>query len=170
MGGQTGLNAAMELHHAGILEKYSVEMIGADAAAIAKAEDRLQFRDAMERIGLECPKSRQVGSLDEARDALEAIGLPVIIRPSYTLGGIGGGAAHTEEEFENLVAQGLAASPVGQVLVEESVLGWKEFETEVVRDRADNGSIVCSIENVYPMGIHTGDPITVAPASTLTDT
>ena len=169
MGGQTGLNAAMELHAAGILEKYSVEMIGADAAAIAKAEDRLQFRDAMERIGLESPNSRQVSSLDEARAALEAIGLPVIIRPSYTLGGIGGGAAHTRDEFEKLVAQGIAASPVGQVLVEESVLGWKEFEMEVVRDRADNCIIVCSIENVDPMGVHTGDSITVAPALTLTD-
>ena len=169
MGGQTGLNAAMELHSAGILEKHGVEMIGADAAAIAKAEDRQQFRDAMERIGLECPKGWQVDSLEEARAALAGIGLPAIIRPSYTLGGIGGGAAHTPDAFEKLVAQGLAASHVGQVLVEESVLGWKEFEMEVVRDRADNCIIVCSIENVDPMGIHTGDSITVAPALTLTD-
>ena len=169
MGGQTGLNAAMDLHDAGVLETYGVEMIGADAAVIAKAEDRLQFRDAMERIGLECPESRQVSSMDEARAALEAIGLPVIIRPSYTLGGIGGGAAHDRDEFENLVTKGLAASPVGRVLVEESVLGWKEFEMEVVRDRADNCIIVCSIENVDPMGVHTGDSITVAPALTLTD-
>ena len=169
MGGQTGLNAAMDLHEAGVLEKYGVEMIGADAAVIAKAEDRQQFRDAMERIGLECPNSRLVGSMDEAQAALDAIGLPVIVRPSYTLGGIGGGAAHTLGEFEAVMAAGLAASPVGQVLVEESVLGWKEFEMEVVRDRVDNCIIVCSIENVDPMGVHTGDSITVAPALTLTD-
>ena len=169
MGGQTGLNAAMDLHDAGILDKYGVEMIGATAAVIAKAEDRLQFRDAMERIGLECPESRLVDSMDEAWSALDAIGLPVIVRPSYTLGGIGGGAAHSSGEFEAVMADGLAASPVGQVLVEESVLGWKEFEMEVVRDRADNCIIVCSIENVDPMGVHTGDSITVAPALTLTD-
>ncbi|MCH7487186.1 MAG: carbamoyl phosphate synthase large subunit, partial [Proteobacteria bacterium] len=168
MGGQTGLNAAMDLHDSGILEKYGVEMIGATAAVIAKAEDRLQFRDAMERIGLECPESRLVGSMDEAWQALDAIGLPVIVRPSYTLGGIGGGAAHSRDEFEAVMEMGLAASPVGQVLVEESVLGWKEFEMEVVRDRADNCIIVCSIENVDPMGVHTGDSITVAPALTLT--
>ena len=169
MGGQTGLNAAMDLHEAGILDDHGVEMIGADAAVIAKAEDRRQFRDAMERIGLDCPESRLVGSLDEARDALDAIGLPAIARPSYTLGGIGGGAAHSSDEFEAVIARGLAASPVGQVLVEESVLGWKEFEMEVVRDRADNCIIVCSIENLDPMGVHTGDSITVAPALTLTD-
>ena len=169
MGGQTGLNAAMDLHDAGILDKYGVEMIGATAAVIAKAEDRLQFRDAMERIGLECPESRLVDSMDEAWSALDAIGLPVIVRPSYTLGGIGGGAAHSSGEFEAVMTDGLAASPVGQVLVEESVLGWKEFEMEVVRDRADNCIIVCSIENVDPMGVHTGDSITVAPALTLTD-
>ena len=169
MGGQTGLNAAMDLHDSGILEKYGVEMIGATAAVIAKAEDRLQFREAMERIGLECPESRLVGSMDEAWQALDAIGLPVIVRPSYTLGGIGGGAAHSRDEFEAVMEMGLAASPVGQVLVEESVLGWKEFEMEVVRDRADNCIIVCSIENVDPMGVHTGDSITVAPALTLTD-
>ena len=169
MGGQTGLNAAMDLHDSGILEKYGVEMIGATAAVIAKAEDRLQFREAMERIGLECPESRLVGSMDEAWQALDAIGLPVIVRPSFTLGGIGGGAAHSRDEFEAVMERGLAASPVGQVLVEESVLGWKEFEMEVVRDRADNCIIVCSIENVDPMGVHTGDSITVAPALTLTD-
>ncbi|MCH8139936.1 MAG: carbamoyl-phosphate synthase large subunit, partial [Proteobacteria bacterium] len=169
MGGQTGLNAAIELAEKGILDKYGVEMIGAKADVIAKAEDRLQFRDAMEKIGLECPISMIAESLEEARDALVAIGLPLIIRPSFTLGGIGGGIAATEEEFEAIVETGLDASPVGQVLVEESVLGWKEFEMEVVRDKRDNCIIVCSIENIDPMGIHTGDSITVAPALTLTD-
>ena len=169
MGGQTGLNAAIELAEKGILDKYGVEMIGAKADVIAKAEDRLQFRDAMEKIGLECPRSMIAESLEEARDALVAIGLPLIIRPSFTLGGIGGGIAATEEEFEAIIETGLDASPVGQVLVEESVLGWKEFEMEVVRDHADNCIIVCSIENIDPMGVHTGDSITVAPALTLTD-
>ncbi len=169
MGGQTGLNAAIELAEKGILDKYGVEMIGARADVIAKAEDRLQFRDAMEKIGLECPKSRLAESLEEARQALVAIGLPLIIRPSFTLGGIGGGIAATEEEFNAIIETGLDASPVGQVLVEESVLGWKEFEMEVVRDHADNCIIVCSIENIDPMGVHTGDSITVAPALTLTD-
>jgi carbamoyl-phosphate synthase large subunit len=169
MGGQTGLNAAMDLESAGALERHGVELIGARAEVIAKAEDRQQFRDAMTRIGLECPKSRSVHSLAEARQALAAIGLPAIIRPSFTLGGIGGGIAYNKEEFEATVAAGMAASPVHEVLVEESVLGWKEFEMEVVRDRADNCIIVCSIENVDPMGVHTGDSITVAPALTLTD-
>ncbi|MCP5368356.1 MAG: carbamoyl-phosphate synthase large subunit [Hyphomicrobiales bacterium] len=169
MGGQTALNAAMDLAKAGILEKYGVEMIGADSAVIAKAEDRQQFRDAMEKIGLECPRSRVVRTLAEARDAMEAIGLPVIIRPSFTLGGIGGGIAYNRDEFEVIVAGGLAASPVHEVLIEESVLGWKEYEMEVVRDHADNCIIICSIENVDPMGVHTGDSITVAPALTLTD-
>ncbi len=169
MGGQTGLNAARELAESGVLEKYGVEMIGADAATIAKAEDRQQFRDAMERIGLTCPRSRVVTSMDEARRALEEIGLPLIIRPSYTLGGIGGGIAYNRAEFEQVVGLGLSTSPVGEVLVEESVLGWKEYEMEVVRDNADNCIIVCSIENIDPMGVHTGDSITVAPALTLTD-
>jgi carbamoyl-phosphate synthase large subunit len=169
MGGQTGLNAAMDLERAGVLERHGVELIGARAEAILKAEDRLQFRDAMTRIGLESPKSRSVHSLAEAREALAEIGLPAIIRPSFTLGGIGGGIAYNKEEFETTVAAGMAASPVNEVLVEESVLGWKEFEMEVVRDRADNCIIVCSIENVDPMGVHTGDSITVAPALTLTD-
>ena len=169
MGGQTGLNVAMELARAGTLEKFGVEMIGADEDVIAKAEDRQQFRDAMTRVGLECPLSRLVKSMDEARGSLQALGLPLIIRPSYTLGGIGGGIAYNRAEFENIVAHGLATSPVGEVLVEESVLGWKEYEMEVVRDRADNCIIVCSIENVDPMGVHTGDSITVAPALTLTD-
>jgi len=169
MGGQTGLNAAMDLAKRGVLEKLGVEMIGADADVIDKAEDRLRFRDAMDRIGLESPKSRLVESITEADAALDAIGLPAIIRPSFTLGGTGGGIADTREEYLAIVAGGLDASPVTQVLVEESVLGWKEYEMEVVRDCADNCIIICSIENVDPMGIHTGDSITVAPALTLTD-
>jgi len=169
MGGQTGLNAGIALFERGTLEKYDVEMIGADAAVIAKAEDRQQFRDAMDKIGLESPKSRLVHDMTEAREAADAIGLPLIIRPSFTLGGIGGGIAYNRAEYEKIVSGGLAASPVHQVLVEESVLGWKEYEMEVVRDRADNCIIICSIENVDPMGVHTGDSITVAPALTLTD-
>ncbi len=169
MGGQTGLNTGITLAEMGVLEKYGVEMIGADADVIAKAEDREKFRDAMQKIGLECPKSRVVHDMAEAREAMDAIGLPVIIRPSFTLGGIGGGIAYNRQEFEQIVAGGLAASPTNEVLVEESVLGWKEYEMEVVRDRADNCIIICSIENVDPMGVHTGDSITVAPALTLTD-
>jgi carbamoyl-phosphate synthase large subunit len=169
MGGQTALNCAMDLHRSGVLAKHNVEMIGARAEAIAKAEDRQLFRDAMARIGLATPKSRLVTGLAEAREALELVGLPAIIRPSFTLGGIGGGIAYNRSEFETIVAGGLSASPVHSVLVEESVLGWKEFEMEVVRDANDNCIIVCSIENVDPMGIHTGDSITVAPALTLTD-
>ena len=169
MGGQTALNTALALAESGALERHGVELIGAKREAIAKAEDRLQFREAMARIGLESPKSALVGSQNEAQDALEAIGLPVIIRPSYTLGGTGGGVAYNRSEFRDIVGRGLRASPVSQVLIEESVLGWKEFEMEVVRDRADNCIIVCSIENLDPMGIHTGDSITIAPALTLTD-
>jgi carbamoyl-phosphate synthase large subunit len=169
MGGQTALNTAMALVKAGVLERYGVELIGAKADAIAKAEDRLLFREAMDRIGLASPRSRLVHSLEEARAALEAVGLPAIIRPSFTLAGTGGGIAYNLEEFKEIVSGGLRASPVGQVLIEESVLGWKEYEMEVVRDRADNCIIICSIENVDPMGVHTGDSITVAPALTLTD-
>ncbi|MEK9724576.1 MAG: carbamoyl phosphate synthase large subunit, partial [Rhodospirillaceae bacterium] len=169
MGGQTGLNTGIALAEAGVLEKYGVEMIGADADVIAKAEDRQKFRDAMQAIGLECPKSAVVTDMEEARAAMTEIGLPVIIRPSFTLGGIGGGIAYNREEFEQIVSGGLAASPVHEVLVEESVLGWKEYEMEVVRDSADNCIIICSIENVDPMGVHTGDSITVAPVLTLTD-
>ena len=169
MGGQTGLNTAMELYHRGVLEKYGVELIGADSEAIAKAEDRLKFREAMGQIGLEYPTSALVHNMGEARQALEEIGLPLIIRPSFTLGGEGGGIAYNREEYEQVVANGLDKSPVDQVLVEESVLGWKEYEMEVVRDHADNCIIVCSIENIDPMGVHTGDSITVAPALTLTD-
>src|SRR5512134_2811792 len=169
MGGQTALNVGMELFDSGALDRYGVEMIGAKAAAIVKAEDRQLFRDAMTAIGLDCPKSRTIRSIDEALDALREIGLPLIIRPSFTLGGTGGGIAYNAAEFERIVVGGLAASPTRQVLIEESVLGWKEFEMEVVRDSADNCIIVCSIENVDPMGVHTGDSITVAPALTLTD-
>ncbi len=169
MGGQTALNAAMELHKEGILDNYGVEMIGASPEAIDKAEDRHKFSDAMSRIGLQTPMSSVATSMDEARETLDNIGLPLIIRPSFTLGGIGGGVAYNRAEFETIVRSGLDASPIGEVLIEESVVGWKEFEMEVVRDKADNCIIVCSIENIDPMGVHTGDSITVAPALTLTD-
>ena len=169
MGGQTALNTAMALADNGTLARLGIELIGARRDVIAKAEDRLLFRDACARIGLECPKSRIVRSEREALDVLPEIGLPVIIRPSFTLGGAGGGIAYNRDQFEDIVRSGLRASPVGEVLVEESVLGWKEYEMEVVRDAADNCIIVCSIENVDPMGVHTGDSITVAPALTLTD-
>ncbi len=169
MGGQTSLNTAMALDRAGVLSREGVELIGARADVIDKAEDRLRFRDAMAAIGLDCPRSRLAHSSDEARAAIDDIKLPAIIRPSFTLAGTGGGIAYNRDEFFAIVEAGLAASPVGQVLIEESVLGWKEFEMEVVRDSADNCIIVCSIENVDPMGIHTGDSITVAPALTLTD-
>ncbi|UYN96716.1 MAG: carbamoyl-phosphate synthase large subunit [Enhydrobacter sp.] len=169
MGGQTALNTAMALHRDGRLKKFGVELIGANAEAIDKAEDRLLFRDAMTRIGLESPKSEVVHNREEAARALDHVGLPAIIRPSFTLGGTGGGIAYNRDEFFEIVQGGLDASPVGEVLVEESVLGWKEYEMEVVRDRHDNCIIVCSIENVDPMGIHTGDSVTVAPALTLTD-
>jgi len=169
MGGQTALNTAMSLAKDGTLERLGIELIGANRAAIEKAEDRFLFREAMEKIGLTCPKSRVVKSLEEGQEALPIIGLPAIIRPSFTLGGTGGGIAYNRTEYAEIVASGIAASPVGEVLVEESVLGWKEYEMEVVRDRKDNCIIICSIENVDPMGIHTGDSITVAPALTLTD-
>ncbi|MBU6167161.1 MAG: carbamoyl-phosphate synthase large subunit [Alphaproteobacteria bacterium] len=169
MGGQTALNTALALARDGTLEKYGVQLIGADAEAIDKAEDRLKFRDAMDRIGLESPKSRIAHSIEEALAALEEVGLPSIIRPSFTMGGTGGGIAYNREEFIRIVTGGLDASPTTEVLVEESVLGWKEYEMEVVRDRADNAIIICSIENIDPMGVHTGDSITIAPALTLTD-
>ena len=169
MGGQTALNTARSLATGGVLDRCGTELIGATLEAIDKAEDRERFRDAMERIDLECPRGVAVHDLAEARAALDAVGLPAIIRPSFTLGGTGGGIAYNREQFEDIVRRGLEASPVTEVLVEESVLGWKEYEMEVVRDRADNCIIVCSIENVDPMGVHTGDSITVAPALTLTD-
>ncbi len=169
MGGQTALNTAMALAKSGALARWGVELIGAREEAIAKAEDRLKFREAMDRIGLASPKSRLVESVEAAHEALAEVGLPAIIRPSFTLGGTGGGIAYNTEEFEEIVRGGLRASPAHQVLVEESVLGWKEYELEVVRDCADNCIVVCSIENIDPMGVHTGDSVTVAPALTLTD-
>ncbi len=169
MGGQTALNVATKLAQDGVLERYGVELIGASREAIEKAEDRQKFREAMTRIGLEVPRAAIAHSVAEAWTALESVGLPAIIRPSFTLGGTGGGVAFNREEFGEIVERGLDASPTHEVLIEESVLGWKEFEMEVVRDRADNCIIVCSIENVDPMGVHTGDSITVAPALTLTD-
>ena len=169
MGGQTALNTALALFKDGTLDRLGIELIGANAEAIEKAEDRLKFRQAMDRIGLESPRSAIAHSLEEATDALEHVGLPAIIRPSFTLGGTGGGIAYNRDEFVQIVAGGLEASPTSEVLIEESVLGWKEYEMEVVRDRADNAIIICSIENVDPMGVHTGDSITVAPALTLTD-
>ena len=182
MGGQTALNCALALQKAGVLSKYGVELIGAKAGAIEMAEDRKLFREAMDRIGLENPRAeivaspqREDGSYDRlaglqiALDALETVGLPAIIRPAFTLGGTGGGVAYNREEYERICRSGLAASPMAQILVDESLLGWKEYEMEVVRDKADNAIIICSIENIDPMGVHTGDSITVAPALTLTD-
>jgi carbamoyl-phosphate synthase large subunit len=169
MGGQTGLNCALDLVRHGVLEKYGVEMIGASSAAIDKAEDREKFKQAMARIGLACPRSTLAHSLEEALQVQAAIGFPAVIRPSFTLAGSGGGIAYNREEFVAICERGLEASPTHELLIEESVIGWKEFEMEVVRDRKDNCIIVCSIENVDPMGIHTGDSITVAPAQTLTD-
>jgi len=169
MGGQTALNCALSLQKMGVLDEYEVELIGASAAAIDKAEDRELFREAMTKIGLDTPRSHHVKTLSAALGALEDIGLPAIIRPSFTLGGTGGGIAYNEAEFIDIVKGGMDASPTNEVLIEESVLGWKEYEMEVVRDKADNCIIVCSIENIDPMGVHTGDSITVAPALTLTD-
>jgi carbamoyl-phosphate synthase large subunit len=169
MGGQTALNTALALSKNGTLKRLGVELIGANEEAIEKAEDRQKFRDIMDSIGLESPKSEVIKTVSEAIEALPRIGLPVIIRPSFTLGGTGGGIAYNREEYERIVREGLDASPIHEVLVEESVLGWKEYEMEVVRDRADNCIIICSIENIDPMGVHTGDSITVAPALTLTD-
>src|SRR6201991_2304296 len=187
MGGQTALNTALALERQGVLEEFGVEMIGARAAAIDMAEDRKLFREAMDRIGLESPRAFIASSppirdaeghifrydtatgFAEAMRALDTVGLPAIIRPAFTLGGTGGGIAYNREEFEQIARSGIDASPVGQILIDESLLGWKEYEMEVVRDKADNCIIVCSIENVDPMGIHTGDSITVAPALTLTD-
>ena len=187
MGGQTALNCALDLHHGGVLKKHGVELIGARAEAIEMAEDRKLFRQAMDRIGLENPRATIVDSpeirnaagritgydritgLKRAIDALPVVGLPAIIRPAFTLGGTGGGIAYNVEAYEEICRTGLAASPTGQILVDESLLGWKEYEMEVVRDKADNAIIICSIENIDPMGVHTGDSITVAPALTLTD-
>jgi carbamoyl-phosphate synthase large subunit len=169
MGGQTALNTALSLRRMGVLEKFGVEMIGATAEAIDKAEDRERFRKAMNRIGLATPRSHHIKTLAMALEALEDIGLPAIIRPSFTLGGTGGGIAYNKAEFIEIVERGIDASPTSEVLIEQSVLGWKEFEMEVVRDKNDNCIIICSIENLDPMGVHTGDSITIAPALTLTD-
>ncbi|MCQ4162092.1 carbamoyl-phosphate synthase large subunit [Roseomonas sp. GC11] len=169
MGGQTALNTSLKLAEAGVLAKYGCELIGAKAEVIDKAEDRLKFRDAMTKIGIESPRSAIAHTMEEARAGMELVKLPCVIRPSFTLGGTGGGIAYNREEFEQIVSAGLAASMTSEVLIEESVLGWKEYEMEVVRDTADNCIIVCSIENIDPMGVHTGDSVTVAPALTLTD-
>ncbi len=169
MGGQTALNTALALDASGALKKWGVEMIGARADVIDKAEDRQKFRDAMDKLGLESPRSKAIHTIEEAEDALAFVGLPAIVRPSFTLAGTGGGIAYNVEEYYEIVAHGLDLSPTTEVLVEESVLGWKEYEMEVVRDTADNCIIICSIENIDPMGVHTGDSITVAPALTLTD-
>ena len=170
LGGQTALNCAMKLYESGVLAKHGVRMIGANAAAIHKGEDRQAFKEAMLKIGLDMPRSGTAHTMEEARKVMQEIGtMPLIIRPAFTLGGSGGGIAYNREEFETIVARGLDLSPVSEVLVEESLLGWKEYEMEVMRDRNDNCVIVCSIENLDPMGVHTGDSITVAPAQTLTD-
>ena len=169
LGGQTGLNTAIAVHDRGVLKKHGVEMIGANAVSIRKAEDRDLFKKAMKKIGLDLPRSGDAKSLDEARAIREELGLPLVVRPSFTLGGTGGGIAYNTEEFERIVQYGLEQSMIHTVLIEESIFGWKEYELEVMRDRADNVVIVCSIENFDPMGVHTGDSITVAPAQTLTD-
>ncbi|WP_457326314.1 carbamoyl-phosphate synthase large subunit, partial [Roseateles sp. P5_E11] len=176
MGGQTALNCALDLHKHGVLAKYNVEMIGANEHAIEKAEDRLKFKDAMTKIGLGSARSGIAHSLEEAWAVQKRIhaeiggaGFPMVIRPSFTLGGSGGGIAYNPEEFETICKRGLDLSPTNELLIEESLIGWKEYEMEVVRDKADNCIIVCSIENLDPMGIHTGDSITVAPSQTLSD-
>src|SRR6187401_3600611 len=169
VGGQTGLNLAVDLASAGTLDKYNVKLIGASIEAIKVAEDRLLFKDAMREIGLDVPQSGVARSLDEAVDLGRTLGFPLVIRPSFTLGGVGGGIAYNIEELHDLAERGLELSPVHQILVEESVIGWKEFELEVMRDVADNFVVICSIENIDPMGVHTGDSITVAPILTLTD-
>jgi carbamoyl-phosphate synthase large subunit len=169
LGGQTGLNTAMDLHRHGVLAKHQVQMIGATPEVIDKAEDREKFKQAMQKLGIAVPRSAVARTLGEAQAIRDMVGLPCVLRPSFTLGGTGGGIAYNREEFNELIARGLDLSPVGEVLIEESVIGWKEFELEVMRDRADNVVIICSIENLDPMGVHTGDSITVAPAQTLTD-
>ncbi|MGI9227812.1 MAG: carbamoyl-phosphate synthase large subunit, partial [Gammaproteobacteria bacterium] len=169
MGGQTALNCALDLDREGILKKYSIEMIGAKKEAIDMAEDRELFRRAMEDIGLKSARSAIAHSLEEAIQQQPSLGFPTVIRPSFTMGGSGGGIAYNLEEFKEIITHGLDLSPTSEVLLEESLLGWKEYEMEVVRDKNDNCIIICSIENFDPMGVHTGDSITVAPAQTLTD-
>src|SRR5215207_3055894 len=169
LGGQTALNTAVALHENGVLDKYGVELIGANIDAIRRGEDRQLFKDIVAKAGGETPRSRVCHSMDEVRATADDLGLPVVIRPSFTMGGLGSGMAHTTADLERIAGAGLAASPVHQVLIEESVLGWKEYELELMRDRKDNVVVVCSIENLDPMGVHTGDSVTVAPALTLTD-
>ncbi|MBN1446929.1 MAG: carbamoyl phosphate synthase large subunit, partial [Bacteroidetes bacterium] len=169
VGGQTALDTAVALHDLGILEKFGVELIGADIDAIRKAEDRSLFKEAMDAVGIDTARGGFTRSMDHALELIDDVGFPAIIRPSFTLGGTGGSIAYNVDEFRDLVKRGLDASPISEVLIEESLLGWKEFEMEVVRDRNDNAIIVCAIENLDPMGVHTGDSITVAPAQTLTD-
>ncbi|MFM7052582.1 MAG: carbamoyl-phosphate synthase large subunit, partial [Planctomycetota bacterium] len=169
LGGQTALNCACRLWDDGVLQKHGVEMIGADRRVIHRAEDREEFRRIVTALGLRQPKAKTVTNLDDAREFLQEIGLPAIIRPAFTLGGTGGGIAYNREEFDEIIRRGLAASMIGQVLIDQSVLGWKEYELEVVRDSRDNCIIVCGIENIDPMGVHTGDSVTVAPIMTLTD-
>src|SRR3954468_25088973 len=169
LGGQTALNTAIALHDAGVLERYGVELIGADIDAIQRGEDRLKFKDIVRSLGGDVPRSEVCHSMAEVRATVADVGLPVVIRPSFTMGGLGSGLAYTHEELERLAGTGLAASPVHEVLIEESVLGWKEYDLELMRDGKDNVVVVCSIENVDPMGVHTGDSVTVAPAMTLTD-
>ncbi|MDQ6954854.1 MAG: carbamoyl phosphate synthase large subunit, partial [Mariprofundaceae bacterium] len=166
MGGQTALNCALSLNKHGILDKFNVQLIGAQPGAIDKAEDRLLFKQCMDRIGLEMARGGFAHDMQEARDLANELGYPIIIRPSFTLGGSGGGIAYNPEEFEFIAHSGLGASPTDEILVEESIIGWKEYEMEVMRDHADNCVIICSIENLDPMGVHTGDSITVAPAQT----
>ena len=169
VGGQTALNLTLELQKAGVLEKYGVELIGAKLESIEVAEDRELFKAVMSEIGLKSPASEVVGSVEDALKAADTIGYPVLIRPSFTLGGSGGGVAHTPDELKKVVANGIHQSPVGEVLIDYSLLGWKEYELELMRDGKGNFVVVCSIENLDPMGVHTGDSITVAPAQTLTD-
>src|SRR5438270_6065721 len=169
VGGQTGLNLAVDLEKAGVLDAYDVKLIGASIQAIKVAEDRQLFKDAMREIGLDVPQSGMARALPEAIEMAKTLGFPLVIRPSFTMGGIGGGIAYNVEEFRDLAERGIELSPVHEILVEESVIGWKEFELEVMRDTADNFVVICSIENIDPMGLHTGDSITVAPILTLTD-
>ncbi|MGH3975844.1 MAG: carbamoyl-phosphate synthase large subunit, partial [Pseudonocardiaceae bacterium] len=169
LGGQTALNTAVALHERGVLARYGIELIGADIDAIQRGEDRLKFKDVVRAVGAEVPRSTVCRSMNQVREAADELGLPVVIRPSYTMGGLGSGMAHTSGELERLATAGLAESPVHEVLIEQSVLGWKEFELELMRDHRDNVVVVCSIENIDPMGVHTGDSVTIAPAMTLTD-
>ncbi len=169
LGGQTALNLALALAKSGALERHGVELLGASVEAIRKAEDRELFKAAMEKIGLSCAKARVARTFEEADAAAAEVGFPVILRPSFTLGGSGGGVAYNKQEFDVAIRWAFQQSPTHECLIEESVIGWKEFELEVIRDRADNFSVICTIENFDPMGVHTGDSITVAPAMTLTD-